>query len=91
MIDRWGVSVLPWSIPKCDGHLFVAAHRVGDTRAPVAMHESVVPMSARKTVKAWTSMKARPALYDPNSHVPTMTIMSPSGAPEAAALVSVYP
>ncbi len=55
------------------------------------MHDSVVPMSARKTVNAWTSMNARPALYEPKSHVPTMTIMSPRGAPEAPALVSVYP
>jgi hypothetical protein len=46
-------------------------------------------MSARKTVAACTSMKARPAVALPKSQVPTSTIMSPSGAPEPAASASV--
>ena len=48
-------------------------------------------MRARNTVNAWTNMKALPAAGLPKSQVPTMTIMSPRGAPDAAALLSVYP
>ena len=52
------------------------------------MQESVVPISARKTVKASTSMKMRPR-PGPNSASPTTIIMSPIGAAEPAALCMV--
>src|SRR5271170_5419638 len=59
-IERYGESVLPCNRPKCDG---TSSSRpiAYVTRAPVLMHESVVPISARNTVKASTSMNARPA------------------------------
>ena len=43
------------------------------------MQESVVPMIARNTVNAWTSMKILP-LPGPKMALPTMIIMSPIGA-----------
>ena len=54
------------------------------------MQLSVVPMSARKTVKASASMKYLPWPW-PSSASPTMIIMSPMGAAEPAALCMVYP
>ena len=50
------------------------------------MHESVVPIRARKTVMAWMNMNHQPASALPNSQVPTITIMSPIGALEPAAV-----
>ena len=61
------------------------------TRAPVLMQDRVVPMRARNTVRAWTSMKALPAAGLPNSHVPAMIIMSPTGAAEPVTLLIWYP
>ena len=52
------------------------------------MHESVVPISARNTVNASTSMKVRP-LPGPNSALPTTIIISPMGAAEPEALCMV--
>ncbi len=51
------------------------------------MQDSVVPIRARKTVTAWMNMNHQPAAGLPNSHVPTITIMSPMGALEPAAVV----
>ena len=52
------------------------------------MQESVVPMSARNTVKASNSMKIRP-LPGPNMALPTTTIMSPMGAADPVAVCMV--
>ena len=53
------------------------------------MHDSVVPIRARNTVIAWMNMNHQPAAGLPKSQVPTMTIMSPIGAPELAALAAI--
>ena len=52
------------------------------------MQLSVVPIRARKTVKASTSMKMRPRPA-PKSASPTTIIMSPMGAAESEALCMV--
>ena len=54
------------------------------------MQLSVVPMMARNTVKASTSMKIRPP-PGPNAALPMTIIMSPTGAAEPDALCIVYP
>ena len=58
------------------------------TRAPVFMQLSVVPIRARKTVKASASMKYLPLPW-PSRASPTIIIMSPTGAAEADALCIV--
>ena len=52
------------------------------------MQESVVPMIARKTVKASISMKMRP-LPGPKRASPTTIIMSPIGAADPVAVCMV--
>ena len=54
------------------------------------MQESVVPIRARTTVKASTSMKMRPPPW-PKNALPMMIIMSPMGADEPEAVVIGYP
>ena len=54
------------------------------------MQLSVVPISARKTVKASASMNHLPLPW-PSSASPTMIIMSPMGAAEPAALCHRIP
>ncbi len=54
------------------------------------MQESVVPISARNTVNASTSMKMRPPPA-PKNALPTMIIMSPMGADDPDAVVIGYP
>ena len=86
---RRGVSDSACSMPKCSGassSLPIAYV----TRAPVFMQLSVVPISARKTVKASASMNQRP-LPCPSRPSPTMIIMSPIGAADPEALAIEYP
>jgi hypothetical protein len=54
------------------------------------MQLSVVPIKAKKTVKASASMKYLPLPW-PSNPSPTMIIISPIGAAEADALCIVYP
>ena len=50
------------------------------------MHESVVPIRARKTVQASIIMNHQPALALPKAQAPTSCIMSPIGADEPPAV-----
>src|SRR5271163_4360786 len=61
------------------GHFRVATHRVRHARTGVDAY-SVVPISARKTVRASNNMKASP--WPPSSALPRITSMSPIGAAE---------
>src|SRR5579862_2956864 len=59
-IARYGERVLPCNSPKCEG---TSSSRpiAYVTRAPVLRQDNVVPINARNTVNACTSMNARPA------------------------------
>ena len=51
------------------------------------MHDSVVPIRAKKTVIASMNMNHQPALGLPNNQAPMIFIISPIGAPEPDAVV----